>query len=91
MMFNGHFSKYEPGIFDPLRDMLLSSGDRFMHLADLSSYMSADRAMVTLYGDQPEWSRKVVLNVAGSGKFSSDRAIGQYASEIWDATPCPVD
>ncbi len=91
MMFTGRFSKYEPGIFDPLRDMLLGSGDRFMHLADLSSYLAADRAMVGLYGDQPEWARKAVLNIAGSGKFSSDRAIAQYASEIWEAKPCPVE
>ncbi len=91
MMFTGRFSKYEPGIFDPLRDMLLNSGDRFMHLADLSAYLAADQAMLALYGDQSEWSRKTVLNVAGSGKFSSDRAIAQYASEIWDAKPCPVD
>ena len=89
-IFSGHFSKYEPGIFDPLRTMLLG-GDRFMHLADLSSYLAADRAMLALYGDQPEWSRRTVLNVAGSGKFSSDRAIAQYATEIWNAVPCPVE
>ncbi len=91
MIFSGRFSKYEPGIFDPLRDMLLSSGDRYMHLADLTAYMAADRAMLALYADQSEWSAKTVLNVAASGKFSSDRAIAQYAAEIWDAKPCPVD
>jgi starch phosphorylase len=91
MIFTGRFSKYEPGIFDPLRDMLLSNGDRYMHLADLSAYMAADRAMVALYGNQQEWLRKTVLNVAASGKFSSDRAIAQYAAEIWDARPCPVE
>ncbi|HEX3601518.1 MAG TPA: glycogen/starch/alpha-glucan phosphorylase, partial [Lacipirellulaceae bacterium] len=36
------------------------------------------------------WTRKAILNVAGSGKFSSDRTIAEYASEIWDAEPCPV-
>ena len=90
-IFSGHFSKYEPGIFDPLRTMLLGNGDRFMHLADLAAYLSADRAMLALYGDQPEWSRRTVLNVAGTGKFSSDRAIAQYAAEIWNAVPCPVE
>ncbi len=90
LIFSGHFCKYEPGIFDPLRTMLLG-GDRFMHLADLSAYLAADRAMLALYADQPEWSRRTVLNVAGSGKFSSDRAIAQYAAEIWHAVPCPVD
>ena len=90
MIFSGYFNRYEPGIFDPLRAMLLSSGDRYMHLADLSAYLSADKAMTTLYGDQQDWSRKAVLNVSGSGKFSSDRAMAQYAAEIWNATPCPV-
>ncbi len=90
-IFSGHYCKYEPGIFDPLHTMLIGNGDRFMHLADLSSYLAADRAMLALYGDQPEWSRRTVLNVAGSGKFSSDRAIAQYAAEVWDAVPCPVD
>ena len=89
-IFNGHFSKYEPGIFDPLRTMLLGTGDRYMHLADLSPYLEADRAMVALYGDAPEWTRKALLNIAASGKFSSDRAIAQYAAEVWNAAPCPV-
>ncbi len=90
MIFNGHFSKYEPGIFDPLRSMLLATGDRYMHLADLSAYLHADRAMTALYADPGAWTRKTVLNVAAAGKFSSDRAIAQYAAEIWDAKPCPV-
>ena len=90
MIFNGHFSKYEPGIFDPLRTMLLGTGDRYMHLADLNAYLGADRAMTELYADAPEWTRRTVLNIGASGTFSSDRAIAQYASEIWNASPCPV-
>ena len=43
-----------------------------------------------LYADPDAWARKAILNVAGSGKFSSDRTIAEYASEIWDAEPCPV-
>ncbi len=89
-IFGGHFSKYEPGIFDPLRTMLLGAGDRYMHLADLSAYLDADHAMTSLYADSAEWTRKAVLNIAASGKFSSDRAISQYATEIWRAAPCPV-
>ena len=90
MIFDGHFSKYEPGIFDPFRTMLLGAGDRYMHLADLNAYLKADRAMTELYVDAPEWTRRTVLNIAASGSFSSDRAIAQYASEIWHASPCPV-
>ncbi len=90
MILGGRFSKYEPGIFDPLRTMLLGAGDRYMHLADLCAYLDADRAMSAVYAEPQAWTRKAVLNIAASGKFSSDRAIAEYASEIWNATPCPV-
>jgi starch phosphorylase len=84
------FSRYEPGIFAPLHDVLLAGGDHYMHLADLQSYMEADHRLTALYADRHEWARKAIFNVAASGKFSSDRTIAQYASEIWNAKPCPV-
>jgi starch phosphorylase len=61
-----------------------------MHLADLTAYLEADRRLLDLYADSDGWARKVILNVANSGKFSSDRTIGEYAAEIWDVKPCPV-
>jgi starch phosphorylase len=85
-----HFSRYEPGVFTPLLDTLLTHGDRYMHLADLTSYLDADQRLRELYADQGAWARKAILNVAASGKFSSDRAIAEYAHEIWDVKPCPV-
>jgi len=80
----------EPGAFGPLREALLTGGDHYMHLADLGSYLEADRRLLDLYADQQGWTRKAILNIAGSGKFSSDRTIAEYAAEIWDAKPCPV-
>ena len=74
----------------PLRDALLTHGDFYMHLADLRSYLRADERLCELYFAQDEWAKKSILNVAGSGKFSSDRAISEYAAEIWNAKPCPV-
>ena len=91
LIFSNHFSRHEPGIFDPLRDMLLTHGDYYMHLADLKSYLEADRKLVELYANSDEWIHKSILNVAGSGKFSSDRTISEYAAEIWNAKPCPVN
>src|SRR6516225_3547362 len=90
MIAADHFSLHEPGIFAPLRDVLLTGGDHYMHLADLQSYMEADHRLTALYADSHEWARRAILNVAGSGKFSSDRTIAQYATEIWNAKPCPV-
>ena len=85
-----YFSRYEPGIFAPLRDALLAHGDHYMHLADLKSYLEADQRLGELYADGDGWARKAILNIAGSGKFSSDRTIAQYAAEIWNGKPCPV-
>ena len=64
-------------MFAPLRDMLLTHGDHYMHLADLKSYLEADERLCALYADPNEWARKAILNVAASGKFSSDRTIAR--------------
>ena len=90
LIFSDYFSRNEPGVFMPLRDHLLNQGDYYMHLADLTSYLQADQKLSDLYADADAWVRKAILNVAGSGKFSSDRTIAEYASEIWDVKPCPV-
>jgi starch phosphorylase len=90
LIFSGYFNRSEPGIFDPLRDVLLTSGDYYMHLADLTSYCEAQDRLGALYSDPGAWAQKAILNVASSGKFSSDRTIAQYAAEIWRAEPCPV-
>ena len=90
LIFSDHFSRNEPGVFEPLRETLLTRGDHYMHLADLTAYLEADQRLLELYADPEGWVRKVILNVASSGKFSSDRTIAGYAAEIWDAKPCPV-
>ena len=90
LIFSDYFSRYEAGVFDPLRDMLLTHGDHYMHLADLKSYIEADGQLSALYADPDEWARKAILNVTGSGKFSSDRTIAEYAAEIWHVQPCPI-
>ena len=90
LIFSDHFSRYEPGVFTPIRDALLTHGDFYMHLADLGSYLDADQRLRELYADPHGWARKAILNVAGSGKFSSDRTIAEYAADIWKVEPCPV-
>jgi starch phosphorylase len=90
LIFSDHFSRNEPGVFAPLRDALLTHGDYYMHLADLTSYIQAQERLGELYSEPREWARTAILNVAGSGKFSSDRTIAEYASGIWGVKPCPV-
>jgi len=90
LIFSDHFSRNEPGVFAPLRDTLLTGGDYYMHLADLTSYCRAQEAVGELYANSSEWARKAILNVASSGRFSSDRTIAEYAREIWNVKPCPI-
>src|SRR5262245_64739551 len=90
LIFSDHFSPNEPGVFAPLRDTLLTQGDHYMHLADLSPYLEADGRLRALYADRDAWAHKAILNVAGSGKFSSDRTIAEYAADIWHVGGCHV-
>ncbi len=90
LIFSNYFSRNEPGVFEPLRETLLTSGDHYMHLADLRPYLEADRRLCELYANPHAWARKAILNVASSGKFSSDRTIQEYATGIWKVKPCPV-
>lgn len=91
LIFNDHFSCGEPGVFNAIRDTLLDHGDHYMHLADLTSYAQAQQRLGELYTTPDAWGRKAILNIASSGKFSSDRTIAEYAAEIWNATPCPIN
>jgi starch phosphorylase len=88
---SGHFNRAEPRLYQQLYDTLLTYGDHYMHLADLRSYLDADDRVRGLYANPDQWTRMAILNVAGSGKFSSDRTITEYASQIWNLQPCPVE
>jgi starch phosphorylase len=57
---------------------------------DPETRAALDLHLCEVYTDSPLWSRKAILNVAGSGKFSSDRTIAEYAADIWKVEPCPV-
>ena len=89
LIFSDYFSRNEPGIFAPLRDTLLTNGDYYMHLADLTSYCWAQEAAGALYANPGEWARKAILNVASSGRFSSDRTIAEYAARSGRSNHAP--
>ena len=82
------FSLLEPGIFKPLVQSLLNGGDPYMLLADLRDYIQTQERVDGAYRDAEGWARKAILNVARAGRFSSDRSIREYASEIWRLEPC---
>jgi glycogen phosphorylase len=90
MIASDYFSRYEPGVFRPIYDALLTNGDHYMHLADLTSYVQTQDRVSNLFKDPDAWAKKAIINVARSGKFSSDRTIAEYAADIWNAEPCPV-
>jgi starch phosphorylase len=91
LIAGNHFSRNEPGIFTPILEALLQHGDHYRHLADLTSYAQAHQRLAELYAGQPAWTCKVILNIAASGRFSSDRTIAEYAKEIWNVTPCSTE
>jgi starch phosphorylase len=77
LIFGDHFSRFEPGVFEPIRHTLLRDGDYYMHLADLTAYAEAQSRLGALHANRDAWIRKAILNVAGSGRFSSDRTIAE--------------
>ncbi len=80
---DGTVAPGEPKLFQPVVDSLLHGGDPYLHLADFRSYMQCQEKVSEVFRDQDEWTRRAILNVARMGKFSSDRTIREYASEIW--------
>jgi len=84
------FSMMEPGIFRPVTRSLLEGGDYYMLLADLRDFILTQERVDAAYQDREGWDRKAIINVARTAKFSSDRAIKQYASEIWRLEPCKI-
>ncbi|QDU03671.1 Glycogen phosphorylase [Gimesia chilikensis] len=91
LISDNRFSRDEPGVFGPICESLLNQGDYYMHLADLTSYADTQQRVGELYDNSDAWARMAIINVASSGKFSSDRTITEYAADIWNAVPCPVD
>jgi starch phosphorylase len=90
LIASGHFSRGDRDLFRPIWDTLLPHGDHYMHLADLTDYVRTQERVAALYAEPDAWARKAILNVAHSGRFSSDRTIAEYATEIWNVKPCPV-
>lgn len=87
---SGHFSQCEPGIFEPIVHAIRSPHDPWLVAADFRSYVDAQRAAAAAYRDAERWTRMSIINSATSGKFSTDRTIGEYADDIWKLQPVPA-
>ncbi|XP_071372085.1 glycogen phosphorylase, muscle form isoform X2 [Centroberyx affinis] len=82
----GFFSPKQPDLFKEIVNMLMHH-DRFKVFADYEDYIKSQEKVNALYKNPKEWTKKVIYNIAGCGKFSSDRTIAQYAREIWGMEP----
>ncbi len=87
---SGHFSRGDKDLFRPLIAKVLGSRDEYVHLADLASYVDAQRRVDEAYRDRQSWQQKSLLNIARMGKFSSDRTISEYARDIWHIKPAVI-
>merc|ERR1719431_784580 len=86
MIRDGFFCPEDPACFKDLVTMLLHH-DRFLTLADYNAYITAQDLVSATYTDEAKWARMAIMNIASSGKFSSDRTIAEYAREIWGMEP----
>ena len=87
MVRDGFFNPEDRGLFKPIYDSLLEGGDQYLVLADFAAYLQAQEEVEKQFLDTELWTRKSILNAANMGKFSSDRTIQEYATEIW-GVPC---
>jgi len=81
------FSLLEPGLFEPILRNLLDYNDYYMLLADFRSYSEAQDRVDATYRDEKKWNQMSLVNIAKSGRFSSDRAVMEYAKNIWHVEP----
>jgi len=87
MIGSGFFYPSDRSLFGPIIESLLNHGDYYMLLADYDSYIHAQKDAGRLFQNRDEWARRSILNTSYMGRFSSDRAVLQYANSIWNVQP----
>ena len=90
LLESGHFSQFEPGIFDPIIASVRSPGDPWVVAADFASYVTTQANAATAFADSERWLAMSIRNSAASGRFSTDRTIAEYARDIWKLEPVPT-
>lgn len=82
LIANNYFSAYNPGLFNPILQSLCGV-DPFFICADFEAYCHMQDVVSAAFQKKDEWTKKAIINVANTGKFSSDRTIREYAKDIW--------
>jgi starch phosphorylase len=82
-LYSNRFCKEEPGIFKPISSLLMAHGEHYLHLADFDAYTAAHEAVGRDFMQTQQWASKSLMNIARTGMFSSDRAVREYAEDIW--------
>ena len=95
-LINGTFAPGDPELFRPLYNSLLNTqstqyADTYFILKDFRSYAEAQNKVEAAYRDEAGWAKKAILNVAHSGKFTSDRTIQEYVDDIWHLDKITVE
>ncbi len=89
---SGAYNAHEPGIFDHIINAISSPHDPWMTAADFASFAAAQREVSRAFRDRENWAKMSIYNSAASGRFSSDRTIREYNSDIWQLEPVsPVE
>jgi len=90
LLVSGHFSQFEPGIFDPIVESIKSPSDPWLIAADFRSYVEAQKLAANAFQDRERWTLMSIRNTACSGRFSTDRTICEYNDGIWHLPQVPV-
>ncbi|RII31528.1 MAG: glycogen phosphorylase [Geobacter sp.] len=94
LLLSGHFNQLEPRIFDPIVNAITSPSDPWLIAGDFRSYVEAQKHAAELYRDTEAWTQMSICNTACSSRFSTDRTMQEYNSEIWHLTQVsakPID
>jgi starch phosphorylase len=87
LLISGHFNQFEKNLFDGIINSITSAHDPWLTAADFRSFVDTQERVASAYRDQERWTRMSIHNTANSGKFSTDRTMRDYNSEIWHLSP----
>jgi starch phosphorylase len=87
LLKSGHFNQFEKNLFNGIIHSITRADDPWLTAADFRSFVDTQELVASAYRDQERWTRMSILNTANSGKFSTDRTMLEYSSEIWHLSP----